>query len=117
MVWVVASFRLPQVRGHLGHARPSPVAEFVAVAKEANHQRAFVFSFFMVLGTFTVAAFLAPYLMATNGWTEGDLAIIYLASGICTLIGMNVVGRLADRVPPAAAVPGAWRSCARGWRS
>ena len=52
----------------------------------------------MVLGTFTVAAFLAPYMMATNGWTEGDLAIIYLVSGICTLIGMNVVGRLADRV-------------------
>jgi predicted MFS family arabinose efflux permease len=98
IVWTVALIRLPQVRGHLEHVRPSPIKEFIAVAKEGNHQRAFAFSFFMVLGTFTIAAFLAPYMIATNGWTEGDLALIYLASGICTLIGMNVVGRLADRM-------------------
>ena len=98
IVWIVASLRLPPVRGHLEHARARPIEEFVAVLKEGNHQRAFAFSFFMVLGTFTVATFLAPYLMSTNGWTESDLAIIYLVSGICTLIGMSVVGRLADRV-------------------
>lgn len=97
VVWVIASFRLPQVRAHLAHARRSPLKEFAAVAKEGNHQRAFVFSFFMVLGTFTVASFLAPYLMGLNGWSEGDLSWIYMISGFLTLIAMSLVGRLADR--------------------
>jgi predicted MFS family arabinose efflux permease len=36
---------------------------------------------------------------ADNGWTEKDLAWIYFWAGLCTLAGMTVVGRLADRVP------------------
>ncbi|MCE9566781.1 MAG: MFS transporter [Planctomycetes bacterium] len=97
VVWVIAAFRLPQVRGHLEHARRSATSEFVAVIAEPNHQWAFGFSFFMVLGTFTVASFIAPYLTATNGWSEADLARLYFAAGVCTLIGMNIVGRMADR--------------------
>lgn len=98
-VWVMAVFRLPRVRGHLGHERRHAVREFVAVLKEPTHQRAYLFAFFLVLGTFTVASFIAPYFSATNGWGEAELATLYLASGLCTLVGMNVVGNLADRVP------------------
>lgn len=96
-VWATAAVRLPRVRGHLAHARSHPWAEFVAVVREPNHRWAFAFSFFMVLGTFTVASFVAPYFVATNGWGEGELAVVYFASGAFTLLGMNVVGQLADR--------------------
>lgn len=98
-VWVVAWVRLPAVRGHLSADRPNPLTEFAAVAREPNHLWAFVFSFFLVLGSFTVAAFIGPYFTSTNGWTEKDLAVIYLVAGVGTLIGMNVVGRMADRMP------------------
>ena len=97
MVWGVAAARLPRVREHLAHERRHPLHEFAGIVKDGNHQRAFAFSFFLVLGTFTVGSFSAPYLSATNGWTEDDLAIIYGVGGVCTLLGMNVVGRLADR--------------------
>ena len=96
-VWIVALARLPSVRDHLKHERRHPLHEFAAVVKEGNHQRAFVFSFFLVLGTFTVGSFTAPYLSATNGWSEGDLTILYSVGGVCTLLGMSAVGRLADR--------------------
>jgi predicted MFS family arabinose efflux permease len=96
-VWAVGWWRLPAVRGHLSAARRDPLAEYAAVAREPNHLWAFAFSFFLVMGTFTVAAFIGPYLSATNGWTEADLKWLYLAAGLCTLVGMNVVGRLADR--------------------
>jgi predicted MFS family arabinose efflux permease len=96
-VWVVAAVRLPRVREHLAHERRHPLHEFVAVLAEGNHQRAFAFSFFLVLGTFTVASFAAPYLSATNGWSEDDLAVIYGVAGVCTLFGMNAVGQLADK--------------------
>lgn len=99
LVWVLGWFRLPHVRGHLAAERASHLAEFAAVVREPAHLWAFAFSFFLVLGTFTVASFIGPYLTATNGWSEKDLAVIYLTAGALTLVGMNVVGRLADRLP------------------
>lgn len=98
-VWLLGWVRLPAVRGHLTNERPSRWAEFQAVAREPAHVWAFAFTFFMVLGTFTVASFVGPVLAADNGWSEADLAAIYLFAGVFTLIGMNVVGRLADRLP------------------
>lgn len=99
-VWALGWVRLPAVRGHLAAARKDPVAEFVAVVREPAHLWAFGFSFFTVLGTFTVASFMGPFLMSQNGWQEWpDLAVMYAAAGACTLVGMNAVGRLADRTP------------------
>jgi predicted MFS family arabinose efflux permease len=97
-VWVLGWFCLPHVRGHLGVKRASKLAEFAAVVREPNHLRAFAFSFFLVLGTFTVASFIAPYLCALNGWSEDRMATIYFVAGIGTLVSMNLIGRLADRV-------------------
>jgi MFS transporter, DHA1 family, inner membrane transport protein len=97
-VWVLGWFRLPAVREHLTHSRSDVFAEYLAVAREPNHLRAFVFSFFMVLGTFTIVSFIGPYFASTNGWTESHLAVIYLSAGACTLPGMMLVGRLSDRM-------------------
>jgi predicted MFS family arabinose efflux permease len=98
-VWVVGWVRLPPVRGHLAAPRRHPVTEFKAVARVPNHLWGFGFSFFLVLGTFTVASFMAPVYSAANHWQEDTLAWIYLVAGLCTLVGTNVVGRLADRFP------------------
>lgn len=99
VVWIIGAIRLPAIRGHLEAERRHPVAEYAAVLRESNHLRGFVFSFFLILGTFTVASFIGPVLAAMNGWSEQTLAVIYLTGGACTLVGTNVVGRLADRVP------------------
>ena len=99
IVWVVALVRLPAIRGHLDAERRHPLTEFVAVIREPNHLRGFAFTFFLILGTFTVASFVGPVLSAMNGWSEMKLAVIYFVAGFCTLIGTNVVGRLADRMP------------------
>lgn len=99
VVWVVGWVRLPPVRGHLNAPRRHPVTEFKAVARVPNHLWGFAFSFFLVLGTFTVASFIAPVYSAANGWEEDVLANIYLVAGLCTFVGTNIVGRLADRMP------------------
>ncbi len=98
LVWAVGWLRLPHVRDHLGGPRASRLAEFVAVVREPNHQRAFAFTFFLVLGTFTVGSFAAPYLCSWNGWGEWQLLVIYFVSGVCTLGAMNFTGRLTDRL-------------------
>ncbi len=99
LVWLLAWVKLPPVCGHLTTERPNRWAELAEVVRHPNHLGAFAFSFFLVLGTFTVASFIGPYLTATNGWTEAQLSQIYFVAGICTLVGMTVVGRLADRLP------------------
>ena len=102
LVWVLAWAKLPAVRGHLTAARPNRWAEFASVVSNRSHLGAFAFSFFLVLGTFTVASFIGPYLTAINGWTEGQLSQIYFVAGLCTLTGMTVIGRMADRLPRLA---------------
>jgi predicted MFS family arabinose efflux permease len=97
-IWLVAWLRLPNVRGHLASPRRDVIAEFTAVAREPNHLSAFAFSFFLVLGSFTVGSFMGPYLSTLNGWTERELAVLYAVAGVCTLVTMNVTGRFADRV-------------------
>ncbi|HEY1187491.1 MAG TPA: MFS transporter [Gemmata sp.] len=98
IVWVLAWAKLPPVRGHLNVKRPNRWAEFAQVVSNRNYLGAFAFTFFLVLGTFTVASFVGPYLTAINGWTEGQLSQLYFVAGLCTLIGMTIFGRLADRV-------------------
>lgn len=97
-VGVLGWYRLPSVREHLAHPRTEVFREYLAVAREPNHLRAFAFSFFMALGSFTIVSFIGPYFAATNRWGESDLAVIYLCAGACTLPGMAVIGRLADRM-------------------
>ena len=97
LVWILGFINLPAVRGHLSAPRRNPLREFAAVARVPNHQWGFAFSFFLVLGTFTVASFLAPVLCSINGWGEDELWKIYFAAGLCTLLATTVIGQLADR--------------------
>jgi predicted MFS family arabinose efflux permease len=97
IVLAVGITYLPAVRGHLSTPRQHPFKEFEAAARVPNHLWGFAFSFFLVLGTFTVASFIAPVLSAANNWGEDDLAIVYFAAGTFTLVATIVIGRLADR--------------------
>lgn len=98
-VWGVAWVRLPSVTGHLAHRTGlSVVAGFVAVVRRPNHLKSFAFMLALVLGTFTIIPFLAPHMQINCGRSEDDIPWIYAAAGVCTLIGMNAVGWLTDRV-------------------
>lgn len=101
-VWALARAKLPPVRGHLAAPRAGHWRELADVVRHRDHLAAFAFSFVLVLSTFSVASFIGPYLTATNGWTERQLSQIYFVAGLCTLAGMAVVGRLADRAPRLA---------------
>lgn len=99
VVWGVAWVRLPSVAKHLAHRRAgSALAGFVAVVKRPNHLRSFAFMFALVLGTFTIAPFLAPHFQFNCGRTRDDVPLIYAVAGGFTLVGMNTVGWLTDRI-------------------
>lgn len=99
VVWLLVWAKLPAIRGHLTTERPNRWAELAEVIRHRDHLGAFCFSFFLVLGTFTVASFVGPYLTATNGWKESQLSQIYFIAGICTLVSMTAIGRMSDQLP------------------
>ncbi|HEY2787198.1 MAG TPA: MFS transporter [Fimbriiglobus sp.] len=107
-VWVFAASRLPNFRTHLARERRHPVHELAVAVSRVAHLRAFLFMILIVGGNFMVVPFIAPYFMANCGLTEANLIPLYAISGVCTLVSMNVIGRLADRFgkPPVFRVFG-----------
>jgi DHA1 family inner membrane transport protein len=99
-VWVGVLLKLPSLTGHREEATKRHVwKDFAAVARKPIHLKAFLFTFTLVLGTYTAIPFIGPYLTLNNGVTEKNLALMYSVAGVLTLIGMNVMGRLSDTLP------------------
>ena len=100
-----AAFRLPRVREHLGHARRHPLHEFAAVVRSRTTCGRSCSRSSWCWARSPSARSVAPYLAATNGWTEDDLAVIYLVAGVLHA-DRDERGRAAcGPLPPAVAVP------------
>ncbi len=96
LVLVAACFTLPPLRGHLDHPAPEP-GGLLRILLEPNHLRAYALMAALVLGVFMLVPYLAIYLVANVGRTEGELPYVYLCGGLATLGTVTVFGRLADR--------------------
>jgi predicted MFS family arabinose efflux permease len=96
LVWLLAAWVLPPLRGHLSQAGPR--ASLIAVATEPNHVRAFVFMLSLVGASFLVAPFIASSLVANVGYPEPQLMFIYMAGGVTTLLTLPLLGKITDRV-------------------
>jgi predicted MFS family arabinose efflux permease len=98
VILAVAARLLPTMRGHLSHGREAhPAARVWAVWMERDHQMAFLFMAVLTCTGALIFPYIATYMVANTGMTEKQVPFIYLAGGICTLAGMNVIGRWADR--------------------
>lgn len=96
-IWSGALWLLPPMRGHLRAARERhPLAQALAVFREPNLRRAFLFSAMLFLSGFAVIPFISPFMVANVGVTETQLPLLYLVGGILTLITVRLVGRLTD---------------------
>ena len=96
-IWSGALWLLPPMRGHLRAARERhPLAQALAVFREPNLRRAFLFSAMLFFSGFAVIPFISPYMVANVGVSEPQLPLLYLVGGILTLITVRLVGRLTD---------------------
>ena len=99
-VWALAWWKLPSLTAHRTARRSNPLVQFAAVVRQPNHLYSFAFMLAMVLGTFIVVPYIAPYLQANCGRKASDLPIIYAVAGIASLVTMNVFGLLTDLLGP-----------------
>ena len=96
---VVAAWLLPPMRDHMEQAREQhPAARIWAVLMERDHQMAFIFMAVLTCAGGLIFPFIATYMVSNTGMTQNQLPYIYMAGGVCTLAGMNLIGRWADRV-------------------
>ncbi len=95
----IAARVLPRLDGHLKNPRAaiSPLERLRETFLAPNHIRAFALTIVLMFGGFSVIPFIAPFLVANIGIQEAQLSYTYIAGGLVTLVGMPLIGRLADR--------------------
>lgn len=95
VLFVLAVFAIPPIRGHLDGA--SRAISFLEVLSRPAHLRAYALMFALVCSTFAMMPYLPKFLVDNVGFSVGQLQLMYLFGGVAALVSMNVVGRLADR--------------------
>jgi len=96
--FLAAARVLPRLDGHLKDHQVEPAMDRLReIFLHANHLRAFALTSALMLSGFSVIPFIAPYLVSNVGLAESKLPLLYIAGGLVSLVGMPVIGRLADR--------------------
>lgn len=96
-VLVLNLMMMPNVKGHLSKAEQKPIALLAEMLANRNALTAHLFIVLLMLGQFSVITFIAPYMVSNVGFTEGELAYIYLAGGFVTFFSSPWFGKLADK--------------------
>jgi predicted MFS family arabinose efflux permease len=96
LVLVFVGRVLPPLRGHLTHFREGTAGLWAALANP-THVRAYVLMVALVFSTLMIVPYMADYLVANAGRTEHELPLVYLVGGLCTLVMLQLVGRISDR--------------------
>lgn len=96
-VWLVAWWRLPPLRGHLGRAGGADVSWRELFARPL-HRRAYAFLTAIIMSPFFVTPYLPTYLRDNVGLSERGLAGMYVFGGLASLVVMPAAGRLSDRL-------------------
>ena len=96
--FLLAQSIMPPLRDHLeGRVHSHPWAQLRQTFSHNNHLRAFALTFVIMFGGFSVIPYISLYLVGNVGVTKRDLAWVYVAGGLLSLVGAPVIGRLADR--------------------
>lgn len=98
VIAIMIFFFIPQMRSHIsttGHASPMEVLR--RIFGRPNARLGLTFVSVLMLGHFTVIPFIAPYMVGNVGFTDAQLAYIYLVGGACTMFTSPWVGKMADK--------------------
>lgn len=97
MVWLLAWFGMPAIRGHLEHTGAGVIRDFIKLLRDRNANLALIFAATLVFGHFIIIPMLSPYLVKNVQLAEEHLSLVYLVGGIASAVTSPLVGRLADR--------------------
>ena len=67
-------------------------------SSDRNALLSLVFMAMLIIGQFSVIPYIAAYMVTNVGFTEGELAYIYLLGGAATILTSPLIGRLSDKM-------------------
>ncbi len=103
LVWALAFYALPALRGHVEAARGrSYLQQLRDVLGHRQHLWALSLTAFTVIGQFSVIPYISVYMVSNAGYPEHLLPLVYLSGGALTFFSSRYVGRWSDRLGKAA---------------
>ena len=98
-VGVVIAAKMRPVTGHLGLQKPGgPFAHVLATVRNGTYLRTFGMTTLLVTGGFMLMPFGSAFGVHNMGIPLEKLPVLYMATGVCSIIAGPLVGRLSDRV-------------------
>lgn len=98
MVWLFILFKLKPVAEHLeDHNEQHAVVHLWETLRLRKYRIGFLATAFLSLGNFMMLPWGSAYVINNLMITAQELPFIYMASGICSLTIMPIVGKLSDR--------------------
>ena len=99
LVTALITLYVPPVTVHLtsGHSQKKPREVLTAIFGNPHARLGLTFSSVLMLGHFAIIPFLAPYMVGNVGFSEKNIALIYLVGGALTIFFSPWVGKMADK--------------------
>jgi predicted MFS family arabinose efflux permease len=99
ILWVVGAKLLPSVPVQRSEDAPpsSPWRTLWEAIVHRNHRMAFLLTTLLTYSVFSIVPFIAPVLTRNGVLPESMLSLAYGVGGLVTLIGVQLIGRAADR--------------------
>jgi predicted MFS family arabinose efflux permease len=95
VLWLLAGVLIGPLRRHLDGKRHHLPPW--AILMERGHVPAYLLMSVLVLSIFMLVPYLPMFLVCNLGYAEDQLFLVYLCSGLTTLVTLPLIGRLADR--------------------
>lgn len=97
-ILVAIGLILQPVTAHLAHQQDkNPFAHFVKVLSNNDYRKGFAAVMFLAIGGFMLMPFTAPFLINNVQITAEQLPLIYLSTGLLSLVMMPLMGKFSDR--------------------
>jgi predicted MFS family arabinose efflux permease len=96
-VFIVAKLR--PITGHLALQRDgSPFVHLLRTATKGRHLKAFGTTMLLATGGFMLMPFGSTFTINNIGVSPDSMSLVYLVTGLCTLVAGPFIGRFSDRV-------------------
>lgn len=98
IVLIFVVLYIPNMTGHIEKIKhKNPFDVYTRIFKDSSQIYALLFSFTLMFSHFAVISFMSPYMVKNVGFTEKELAYIYLLGGAVTIFTAPLIGKLSDK--------------------
>lgn len=99
LILLLVVLKMQPITAHLGKQRDkSAFMHLWHTLLNKRYQTGFLATMFMAIGGFMIMPFSASFLVNNIGITQENLPVVFMSTGIASIVIMPMIGKLSDRV-------------------